>query len=348
MSDRAPIPSAAFALATLTPLPLLAIGAASGGPALWAALGWLWLLSLTLDQFLPLIETDAPEGAEFPAADALLVVLGAATLALPLVAIAGATTPALTPLEKTALIFATGLWLGQIGHPAAHELIHRPDRRRVLLGIAAYSAMLMGHHASSHRLVHHHHVATPQDPASAPKGRGFWRYLPRAAWGGFTEGLRAENALRARSAKGLHPYLRYAAFSTTALALATLTGGATGAALWLLLSAHAQIQIHLSDYVQHYGLTRAIGPDGKPEPVSARHSWNTAHWFTSALLLNAPRHSDHHTNPARPYPALRLPDDAPRLPWPLPLAATLALIPPLWRRLMKPHLARLAAHDTQG
>ncbi|MEN9409020.1 MAG: hypothetical protein RL216_994, partial [Pseudomonadota bacterium] len=44
----------------------------------------------------------------------------------------------------------------------------------------------------------------------------------------------------------------------------------------------------------------------------------------------------------------RLPDDAPRLPWPLPLAATIALIPPLWRRLMTPHLARLDHPDTQA
>jgi alkane 1-monooxygenase len=129
---------------------------------------------------------------------------------------------------------------------------------------------------------------------------------------------------------------------------AALIGGMTGILLWLLLAAHAQIQIHLSDYVQHYGLTRAPPPDGRPEPVTARHSWNTAHWFTSALLLNAPRHSDHHSHPARPYPALRLPDEAPRLPWPLPLAATIALIPPLWRRMMKPHLARLSARDTQA
>ena len=348
MSIRAPLSTVAFAAATLAPLACLALGAILGGLWLWAALAYLWLLSLALDQLLPLVETDAPDGAEFPAADALLIALGAATLALPPLAIAGATSPSLSLPEKAALLFSTGLWLGQIAHPAAHELIHRSDRRRVTLGIAAYAWMLMGHHASSHRLVHHRYVATSRDPASAPKGRGFWRYLPRAAWGGFTEGLRAENALRARSARGLHPYAAYALLSATALVTALLLAGLQGVALWLLLAAHAQIQIHLSDYVQHYGLTRATGPDGKPEPVTARHSWNSAHWFTSALLLNAPRHSDHHSHPNRPYPALRLPDDAPRLPWPLPLAATIALIPPLWRRLLTPHLARLDHPDTQA
>ena len=112
--------------------------------------------------------------------------------------------------------------------------------------------------------------------------------------------------------------------------------------LWIALGLHAQVQIHLSDYVQHYGLSRAALPDGRLEPVSERHSWNAGNWLSSHLMLNAPRHSDHHAHPSRPYPALRLPDPgiAPRLPWPLPLACMLALVPPLWRRLMAPHVAR--------
>jgi alkane 1-monooxygenase len=335
---------AAFAAATLAPVALIALGVGTGGIWLWAGLAYMALLSALLDQLLPLVETDAPEGAEFPAADSLLVLLAFLALALPPLAVLGATGTTLSLGEKIALVAATGLWLGQIAHPAAHELIHRPARRHVRLGIWVYAWMLIGHHASSHRLVHHRHVATPLDPATARRGTGFWRYLPRASIGAFRAGLAAETDLRRRKPQpGLHPYALYAGIATAALALAALIGGWTGMLLWLLLAAHAQIQIHLSDYVQHYGLTRATGPDGRPEPVNARHSWNTAHWFSSALLLNAPRHSDHHAHPARPYPALRLPEDAPRLPWPLPVACTLALFPPLWRRLMKPHLARLTA-----
>jgi len=98
----------------------------------------------------------------------------------------------------------------------------------------------------------------------------------------------------------------------------------------------------LSDYVQHYGLTRARRADGRLEPVAARHSWNAPHWFSSGMMLNAPRHSDHHAHPARPYPALRLPpaEAAPHLPWPLPVACTLALIPPLYKRLIRKPLSR--------
>jgi alkane 1-monooxygenase len=97
----------------------------------------------------------------------------------------------------------------------------------------------------------------------------------------------------------------------------------------------------MADYIQHYGLRRALTTSGKPEPVENAHSWNAPHWFSSSLMVNAPRHSDHHMNPARPYPALRLCDSMPMLPHSLPVMAVIALFPPLWRRVMRRALARL-------
>ena len=113
-------------------------------------------------------------------------------------------------------------------------------------------------------------------------------------------------------------------------------------AVWAGLGLHATGQLLLSDYVQHYGLRRRVLADGRLEPVGPRHSWNAPHWFSGAMMLNAPRHSDHHAHPARPYPALRLPgaEEAPMLPRALPVCCTIALCPPLWRRMMAPHLAR--------
>ena len=63
------------------------------------------------------------------------------------------------------------------------------------------------------------------------------------------------------------------------------------------------------------------------------------------MMLNAPRHADHHVHPARPYPELRLSPDgrAPLLPYSLPVMATLALVPPLWHKVMDKRLSRLRA-----
>ena len=141
--------------------------------------------------------------------------------------------------------------------------------------------------------------------------------------------------------RGLHPYAAYIAIALFCLALGYGIAGWIGVAIWAALAFHGQSQLMLSDYVQHYGLTRVMLPNGRLEPVGQHHSWNAPQWFSAAFMLNAPRHSDHHAHPARPYPALRLPapDDAPRLPWPLPTACMIALIPPLWKRAIRPHLA---------
>ena len=335
-----PLPLLAFATAALLPLPLLALGLQGGGPWLWAAVLYMGVLTILLDQLIPLT-TGAAEGEEFPASDLLLVILGLSALALlPLATCAIAGSSAQTPTERVLAFLATGFWLGQVAHPAAHELIHRPMRPLFRLGAAVYVALLFGQHASAHRLVHHRAVATREDPNTAREGEGFYRFARRAWIGSFREGARAETALRT-GRPGPHPYASYLAGSAAALFLAVLIAGLPGLLAWIGLALHAQSQILLSDYVQHYGLTRGRLPGGKPEPVGPAHSWNTAHWFTSALMLNAPRHSDHHMHPARPFPALRLPADAPRLPWPLPLACLIALFPRLWRRAMAPHLARL-------
>lgn len=334
-----PLPLAAFAAAALSPVALLGLGVAFGGLWLWAAFLYMAVLTILLDQLIPLTASRA-EDAEFPAADALLVSAGlGALILLPLATWAIAASGPLTTGERILAFFATGFWLGQVGHPAAHELIHRPNRWQFRLGAAFYAAILFGQHASAHRLVHHARVASRDDPNTARMGESFYRFAPRAWIGSFRDGARAETALRT-SHPGLHPYALYLAISAVALVLATLIAGLPGLLTWTALALHAQFQILLSDYVQHYGLTRARRPDGKLEPVGPAHSWNTAHWFSSAMMLNAPRHSDHHVHPSRPFPALQLPEDTPRLPWPLPLACALALAPRTWRRAIAPHLAR--------
>ncbi|NHB76690.1 alkane 1-monooxygenase [Rhodobacter calidifons] len=338
-----PLPLPLFALAALGPLALIAAGLALGGGWLWAGFLYMAVLTLVLDQLIPLTAAPAEDG-EFPAADALLVAAGCGALVLlPLATWGIAGASGLTGGQRVLLFFAAGFWLGQVAHPAAHELIHRPRRALFRLGATVYSALLFGQHASAHRLVHHCHVASRDDPNTARAGESFYRFAPRAWIGSFREGAKAETALRKGVAgRGLHPYAAYLAIGLAALALAFLIAGLPGLLAWVCLALHAQSQILLSDYVQHYGLTRTRRPDGKPEPVGPAHSWNTAHWFSSAMMLNAPRHSDHHVHPGRAFPALILPpaDEAPRLPWPLPLACALALAPRTWRRAIAPHLAR--------
>ena len=327
-----------FAVATLLPLPLLLLGVAAGG--YWAALPlfYMAILNFMLDQMIAHVIPDAAEGAEFPGNSGLLTVIALAHfLLLPGLVWAVAGDSGLSLLARIALFAGGGLWLGQVATPCAHELIHRPRRGLYALGAAIYASLLFGHHASAHRLVHHVHAASPQDPNTARAGEGFYRFALRAWIGSFRKGWQAEAA---RHGRLRHPYWANLAVSAGSLALGWAIAGGAGAAVWSGLALHAQSQLLLADYVQHYGLMHREMPDGQREPVADRHSWNTPHWFSSALMLNAPRHSDHHAHPSRPYPVLRLPDAqaAPRLPYPLPFCCLLALAPPLWRRLVHPVL----------
>lgn len=330
---------ALFALASVTPVVLLAAGAFGAGWAGVAGLAWITIFAAVLDRLVPLVAPDAPAGAEFPGSDALLVAIAGLHLAaLPLAVWAVAGQSGLTGWERGVLLAGFGLWFGQVANPAAHELIHRGDRRLFRLGAAIYATLGFGHHASAHRLVHHRHAASREDPNTARTGEGFYRFFLRAWAGSFAAGWRAEGT----RARGLHPYAGYLAGTALAAVCAYGLAGSWGLAAWAALALHAQSQLLLSDYVQHYGLARARDAQGRLEPVGDRHSWNAPHWASAAMMLNAPRHSDHHAHPLRPYPALRLPaaQDAPRLPHALPVCCVVALVPPVWRRMMAPHLAR--------
>lgn len=331
-----------FAFATLCPAVLLVLGAVAGGGWTWAALAGMTVLVFGLDQLRALAAPGRP-GAEFPAGTGLSVALG--LLHFPLLALAvwlvagGSAAPW---YERLAGFLAFGLYFGQVSNSNAHELIHRADRRLRRLGVAIYASVLYGHHASAHRLVHHVHVATRLDPNSPREGESFYRFAWRALRGEYRAGQAAETARRSRAGKtGMHPYRIYALISLASLGVAAMIGGIGGIAALLALAFHTQSQLLVSDYVQHYGLFRALDARGKPEPCGPQHSWNTPHWFSSALMLNAPRHSDHHARPGVAYPGLELDKTAmPTLPHSLPVMAVIALWPGQWRRMMDPRAAK--------
>ncbi len=256
----------------------------------------------------------------------------------------------LAAVEKLTAFFAFGIFFGQVSNSNAHELIHRPRRPLHELGKWVFISQLFGHHTSAHRLVHHRHVGTASDPNTARQGQSFYNFAPRAWIGSFRAGYRAENARRDRASgrpARLHPYAIYVGGALAGLTVSALIGGTLGVLVHIALASYATAQLLMSDYVQHYGLARRTGADGQLEPVGQQHSWNAPHWFSSLVMLNAPRHSDHHAHPARAFPALGLPERCPSLPRSLAVMGLLALFPRRWRRLMDPLLGELADQTAQ-
>lgn len=329
-----------FAIVTVLPCLLIAAAAMFGGVWAWGALLYMTLLVTIMDRLIAATSENADPEAEFPASDALLVLLGVAHFALLGLALWGVAGPSgLEISERVALGAGAGLIFGQISHPVAHELIHKRARGLRWLGQWIYTSMLAGHHASAHLLIHHIHVGSDLDPNSAPKGENFYRYMARVTRQSFVSALRLETARRKRASKPLHrhPYILYVGGGLVCVLAVGAGLGWIGLAAFGSIVAHAQIQILLSDYVQHYGLRRAMLDTGRLEPVAPHHSWNTPHPFSSYVMVNAPRHSDHHVCPGRAFPALQLdPEAMPYLPYPLPVMGVIALFPTLWFRLVNP------------
>lgn len=332
-----------FTTVTLLPVPLLALGGMAGGWWIAAALIYLTALAMALDRLVKLAAPPADPAAEFPAADALSLVLAVSHFGLMLLAVASVSgETGLIWWEQVMAFFAFGLFFGQVSNSNAHELIHRSRPLLRRMGTTVFITHLFGHHASAHPKVHHRYVASDQDPNSARAGESYYRFLLRAWVGSFLRGFRAEIANPVEQPWYAHPYATYLAGGLGCCFLALVIGGWAGLGAYLALAGYATAQLLLSDYVQHYGLRRRMLPGGRLEPVGPEHSWNAPHWFTGRLMLNAARHSDHHAHPARPYPALALPDEqeAPTLPRSLPVMGAIALWPRRWRALMDPRVEK--------
>jgi alkane 1-monooxygenase len=333
----------AFGIPTCVPIPLLVLGATLGGIWPWLALAYLTVFTFAMDE---LISATRPEGdgdSEFPASERLSVGLAIAHFALlaMLIGAIGATS-GLGGIERSVLFLAGGLFLGQVSNSNAHELIHRGQRHLSYLGRWVYISLLFGHHSSAHAKVHHRFVASDLDPNSARLNESYYRFARRAWAGSFIAGLRAESSILGKRNRLAHPYLVYCSGAVSVMAMALIFAGPGGLLVLVGLSAFAQTQLLLSDYVQHYGLRRAPMPDGRLEPVGPAHSWNSPHWFSGHLMLSAPLHSDHHAHPGRAFPDLAMPQPmtAPTLPHSLPVMSVLALFPGQWRRVMNPRVAR--------
>lgn len=336
-----------YKMTALLPLPFLVFSPVFGGTWAFVALFYLSVFAFLADEALVASSEVMRETGRLDRlmADAVPVILGFAHLFLLPLAILTIANGDLNVGDKIVVFLAFALFFGIVSTANAHELIHRRGWFRHTLGKWILTSLLFGHHVSAHLSVHHRYVATPLDPNSARLNEGFYRFFKRAWLGSFRLGMAVELArLKQNGRTALHPlnpYLIYCGGSAVFLALGFVLAGWLGVMTYLGLALFSQMQLLVSDYVQHYGLERRQLENGKYAPVSIQHSWNAPHVFSSALMLNAPKHSDHHAHPTVPYPELRglTAEGAPLLPYSLPVMSCIALMPVIWRRVMNPRVA---------
>ncbi|ALT00276.1 hypothetical protein AT746_01950 [Lacimicrobium alkaliphilum] len=224
----------------------------------------------------------------------------------------------------------------------AHELIHRPGRTERITGGILLSLVCYGGFKIEHIRGHHVNVATPLDNSSARLNQSVYNFVFRAlrhnlyqAW------LLEKQRLAHQHLPAWHwrnEVLDWYALSLLVACSCYVLAGWTGVLFFLLQSLIAVIELEVINYIEHYGLQRARQANGRYQRPTEMHSWNSSYRLSNLLLLQLQRHADHHANPNRPYPLLRHLDHSPQLPGGYASMMLLALIPPLWRRVIHPRL----------
>lgn len=217
-------------------------------------------------------------------------------------------------------IVSAGLNNGASGIVAAHELGHRRPRSKSwwTARLTLFSVLYL-HFTTEHNHTHHRHWARDVDPTSSPWGRSVYFHVLQ------TVPRQVRGAYRARPVDTRRSLLIEAVF----------LGGLLVAG-WPYLIAYlgqAAVAIYLLEfvnYLQHHGLRR-----GEDERPNATHAWESRQRLSRWTLMELPLHPSHHLKSSTPYQRLDVHDESPQLPFGYYGMFWLALVPPLFSRLMK-------------
>jgi len=245
--------------------------------------------------------------------------------------------------EWIGLIFSVGAING-IAINTGHELGHKREALDRWMAKLTLAPVAYGHFFVEHNRGHHKNVATPDDPASSKLGESFWAFLPRTMIGSVISAWKIEGERLGRQGKSVWTWEND---NVQAWALTLLLYGAMtvwlgwGALLFLGLQAfYGASLLEVINYIEHYGLLRQKGADGRYVRCEPQHSWNSNHIVTNLFLYQLQRHSDHHAHPTRSFQALRHFAHSPQLPSGYASMLMPAYVPFVWFRLMDPRVER--------
>ena len=214
----------------------------------------------------------------------------------------------------------------EAGHRKKGSLIWRMSRLNLLM-------VMYLHFTTEHNHGHHRNYATSKDPASSPEGRSFYTQLL------MTLPLQIISAWNTHKDKG-KGFIQNPIFHGLILQIGLL------AMLWIyspvvmyafaIQALLAIILLEYVNYIEHYGLVREVG--GKHTKM---HSWEYRGVWSRWTLLELPLHPAHHLKASAPLWELRAQEGSPQLPFGYYTSFWIALIPPLWKGLMRKQIANL-------
>ncbi len=233
-------------------------------------------------------------------------------------------------------VLITGLMIGMVGTIPAHELTHRTwDPISMLVGrwLLAFSFDTI--FAIEHVYGHHRYVSTTEDPATAPRGRNVYFHILASTLKGNVSAWKIEQKRLKRKGHSLFGWhnavLRGHLMSVLLVVAAYVIGGWQTALFFTACALWGKALLEIVNYMEHYGMVR-----NPATPVQPRHSWNTNKRISSWTMFNLTRHSHHHAQGEVPYQDLKPFPDAPMMVGGYLTTIIVAMIPPLWHRLMTP------------
>lgn len=258
-------------------------------------------------------------------------------------------TVSMTTLEYIGFIISVGVTTGGIGITVAHELGHKNTTFEQNLSKMVLMTVCYMHFFIEHNRGHHLNVSTPHDPASSREGESFYKFYFRTVFGSYASAWNIEKKRLMKLEKSVLSWdnemvrypvytLLFAAFTVLIPYVAVGTFSLAAVGFFFFQSIVAFSLLELVNYVEHYGLRRKEIGNGKYEKVMPVHSWNANHQVSNAFLFQLQRHSDHHANAGRRYQVLRHFDESPQLPYGYEVMILLALVPPLWYKVVDPIL----------
>lgn len=237
------------------------------------------------------------------------------------------------------------LWIAfSLALPSCHELIHRRTWVETFAGRVLASSVGVFMFTEEHK-THHMLSGRGADPDAAEEDEGIYHYNWRTHWAGVHAAWEWEIGAQIRQSRSAwsNRVLWSGAITLAIGAWFCIWLGLPGALLYFSLCIGANFSIRSITYIQHWGLKRVpllCGGEGV--------AWTSTCIFQSWVLFNIAFHQDHHTHPTRIYYHLRSDTSSLKLPFSYPIAFLVALVPPLYRKIMGPRLAAWVASKTAG
>jgi alkane 1-monooxygenase len=194
------------------------------------------------------------------------------------------------------------------------------------------------HFFYEHNFGHHKNVSTPEDSNSSRLNENLYAFLVRSIVGGYRSAWNIQLEQLSIAKKSFfslkNEMLLFQITQLGALILIYFIFGNTALICYFFSGMIGIIVLETVNYIQHYGLSRNKKANGAYEKTTIAHSWNADFPLGRAVLFELSRHSDHHYRTNKKYQTLNSYEESPQMPTGYPGMMILAMIPPLWFRIM--------------